>query len=145
MKGIYIYILIGVMALAVGGLALFCGAAKKLEVRTDKDLYAVATSLIVNIKNDLGQTICFSSCYPYRLERIQPDGDKWIGYEYGDCPKKDEVAACIDKNGSKKFQLQLDEAEPGTHRLEIAACTACSVGEPFKAEKVFYSNSFQIK
>lgn len=142
MKNIYIYIAIGVVALGVAVLIVILGKSGGVEVSTDKLEYAPGDSQIVSIKNDLGNTVCFSSCYPYRLEKRD---DEWDAYEYDECPDKDVADVCLGQGEAKKFKITLDEAKAGVHRISIGACVGCSVGESFKEDKIFYSNSFEVK
>ena len=137
-----IYIVIGVVALTVAVLGIFLGKSGSVGISTDKLEYAPGDSQIVSIKNDFGKTICFSSCYPYRLEKRD---DEWKAYEYDECSDEDVVDICISQSGIKKFKIALDEAEAGVHRISIGACVDCSLGEPFKEDMIFYSNSFEVK
>ena len=142
MKNIYIYIAIGVVALTVAALAIILGKSGGVGISTDKLEYAPGDSQIVSIKNDFGKTICFSSCYPYRLEKRDAE---WEAYEYDECPDEDVVDVCIGQSGIKKFKIALDEAEAGVHRISIGVCVDCGIGAPFKEDKIFYSNSFEVK
>ena len=115
---------------------------KSVQIATDKNDYQVGSSLLVNINNKTGKNLCFSSCYPYYLEK---DANGWSDYDYGDCPKKDEIAKCVPQNEIKVFKINLSQVDTGTHRIKIPACVGCQVGQDFNANETFYSNLFEIK
>lgn len=141
MKNIYAAFFGGV-ALIVLGLFFILERSKGVEVSTDKNSYGAGNALTVSIKNNLGGEICFSSCYPYYLEKKRSD---WVDYDYDECLKRDEVAKCIRQGDVKTFKIVLTQSETGEHRLKIPVCVECQIGQDFKADKVYYSNSFQIQ
>lgn len=142
MKTIHRNILIGLAVLAVLVLFLLIGGQKGIEVVTDKSSYVDGTSVMVNIRNNSGDKVCFSSCYPYYMEKKAAG---WVAYDYGDCRKKDEASKCVQARQIKTFRINLAQADKGLHRLRIPACVGCEIGQDFRADKVFYSNLFEVK
>lgn len=115
---------------------------KKVEVLTDKTEYQKEESLNVNIKNNLTENICFSSCYPYLLEK---QNGEWKSYDYGECQKSDVNETCIESGQIRDFEITLSQTEEDYHRIAIPICIDCKLGEEFKESKRFYSNEFTIK
>lgn len=113
-----------------------------VRVLTDKEEYALGEDLKVKIDNDSGDKLCFSTCYPYYLER--KDGD-WTSYKYIDCPEEDKVDSCVDPDQVRAFELKIPPVDKGIHRLMIQACVGCETNEVFKKEKELISNQFIIK
>ena len=136
---ILIIVLIVIVALRASKEAL---KGERAEVVTDKKEYAVGDSLKVKVKNALEEEICFSTCYPYYLERKDKD---WKSYDYQSCLDKDAVDSCVEPEGVKAFELVLPQIEKGLHRLAIPACIGCEGGKRFKEEEWFYSNDFIVK
>jgi hypothetical protein len=140
----YIKILIGVLIVAVTGFFWFWKTARTVEGVTDRNNYNLGDALAISIKNNLGQTVCFSSCYPYLLEK-QNVGGGWDQYLYESCSQKDIAADCISADGVKKFRLSLAEADAGMNRLKLQVCVNCAPGREFKANSALYSNVFEVK
>jgi hypothetical protein len=114
-----------------------------VSIVTDKKEYEIEEVLKLTIENNLNKNICFSSCYPYYLER---KNGEWKSYPYGKCQKTDLVINCIKPGEKKAFQIDdLSYAKEGLHRLSIPVCINCKLVDPFKEEKRFYSNEFRIK
>lgn len=135
--------------LVVGALAafLFFALLQKngtAQAFVDRDNYQVGESLEVAVTNDFDRKMCFSSCYPYLMERRREDG-KWEEYEYSNCPDNNLAADCILVRAQKKFRIMLDDVVPGVHRLKINACVGCAAAENFVFEREIYSNIFEIK
>ena len=89
------------------------------------------------------ETICFSSCYPYSLEKIN---DTSYFYQYNSCPFPDVAETCVSPGEIKSFELFLDKIgiEKGAHRLALPVCVGCGLKESFRKDKIFYSNEFTI-
>ena len=115
---------------------------KNISVLTDKGEYEIGEELKVKIKNSTDETLCFSSCYPYYIER--KDG-VWDRYRYQNCPKENITDKCVDPHEVKAFELTIPELIRGNHRLSIGACINCGLNEIFKADKNLISNQFIIK
>ena len=113
-----------------------------VSVVTEKGKYANGEELKVEIDNNEGDSICFSSCYPYFMQIVK--GGNWQNYKYSDCQKDDVVEKCISSKDLKAFGITLDSVQSAIHRLAIPACIGCSVGDKFRVDKVFYSNEFEI-
>jgi len=137
--GIFVLIL---MVLIV----LFTSPEKKeaggIVVVTDKEKYQIGEDLKVKIENQLEESVCFSSCYPYY---IQKKNDGWESYRYIDCPKEDVIEKCVEPNQVKAFELTLPSVGQGLHRLAISACVGCYFNEKFRESQKSYSNSFIVK
>ncbi|PIR71887.1 MAG: hypothetical protein COU42_03230 [Candidatus Nealsonbacteria bacterium CG10_big_fil_rev_8_21_14_0_10_36_24] len=115
---------------------------KNINVLTDKTEYMAGEVLKIKIDNNLKESICFSSCYPYY---IQKKSDNWENYRYVDCPKEDITENCVEPKQIKAFELTLPKIEEGFHRLAISACLGCRFSEEFKEDQKFYSNNFIVK
>jgi hypothetical protein len=142
-------ILFGILGIA-GWLAWRNYLRQKVNILTDKTEYQQGESLKVNIKNNLIKNICFSSCYPYYLEREKSEPSSptriWEIYLYSECDQEDLNEKCIEPGKTKVFEINLLEyIEVGFHRIALPVCAGCKVGEKFKESKRFYSNKFLIK
>ena len=115
---------------------------RDLSIVTDKTEYESGGILKVKIKNNFGENICFSSCYPYLLEN---KNENWESYKYAECQKFNGNGSCIEARKEKAFELTLPEAPEGLHRLAIPVCIGCQNEDTFKEDARFYSNEFTIK
>ncbi len=116
---------------------------KEIQIITDKNEYLAGEPLKIKIKNQTKKEICFSSCYPYYLERKEKE---WKAYSYDACPYKDKAVYCLKPRLVKAFQISIPSKviEKGIHRLAIPVCLNCQPNNDFKQEKWFYSNKFII-
>lgn len=128
---------------AVAALFWILSIPKGVEGTTDRQNYNLGDALEIEIKNNLGAQVCFSSCYPYLIEWKNKDG-LWEQYSYDDCGEADIAADCVPANGTKRFRLPLLDMETGLNRLKIPVCVDCSEGREFAQESVLYSNEFQV-
>jgi len=115
-----------------------------LSISTYQKEYNTNENPKIKIENKATEPICFSSCYPYYLEK--KDG-LIKSYTYGSCPHEDVVENCVNPDQVKAFELILDHmgAEKGLHRIAIPACVGCALNQNFRQDKFFYSNEFVIK
>jgi hypothetical protein len=113
-----------------------------VDVVTDKGEYVSGESLKVKITNNSEDKLCFSSCYPYYIEK---KADQWSAYKYENCPEQDKVDSCISPDGTRAFELTLPSLDKGPHRLMIQACAGCQTNDLFTKEKELLSNQFIIK
>jgi len=111
-------------------------------IKTDKTEYDKNSVLKIAIKNNLGENICFSSCYPYYIEK--KDGG-WESYSYSNCPQSDINDICLSAHQAKFFEINLSFITDGLHRLAIPACLNCKNKDTFKEDTKFYSNEFSVK
>lgn len=120
-------------------------SAEIIKALTEKQSYSQVDELKVEIENEEGRTVCFSSCYPYMMQQIKGNG--WTDYSYPQCEKENIVETCIDSNQLKAFAITLNEMslESAVHRLVIPVCIGCAIGEQFRVDKIIYSNEFEIK
>jgi len=110
---------------------------------TEKSKYLSGENLKLKIENNSGETICFSTCYPYFLEKKDKN---WEDYPYVECDFTNTHDGCIEDKKIKAFELTLPkEIEKGVHRIAIPVCKDYKPGEAFKEESIFYSNEFLIK
>ncbi|OGZ27681.1 MAG: hypothetical protein A2365_03485 [Candidatus Nealsonbacteria bacterium RIFOXYB1_FULL_40_15] len=116
--------------------------AENVLILTDKSEYSAGDSLKIKIENHKKDRICFSSCYPYMLQKKNGD---WLNYNYEECNKEDMVEKCIDPDDKKAFEIVLPNINSGPHRIQISACLGCSVNEKFKEQESFFSNNFIVK
>jgi hypothetical protein len=112
------------------------------SIFTNRTDYRDGEKLKVTIKNTLNENICFSSCYPYYMEK---KNDNWESYDYGICDKENINEVCIEPDEVKAFEIDLVLVEKGPHRLALPACLGCNVGDYFREIKRFYSNEFIIE
>jgi len=115
---------------------------EKVKISTDKNEYQQTDLLIVNIGNYLNDKICFSSCYPYYIER-QDSG--WTSYSYSSCLTANVAEKCINPNDTKAFELAIPNLQKGLHRIAVPVCMGCTAQNAFKEQSWFYSNEFLIK
>lgn len=133
----------------IGGLAAmllvllwFVAQAKVVEIATRNTIYASSDFIEVSIRNESGRPVCFSSCYPYYLEK---HSSQWEGYDYANCGQSDVAGQCIPAKDVKAFQLVTDTIETGKYRIKVPVCTGCAEGEPFRKDSVEYSNEFEVR
>lgn len=119
-------------------------SAEIVKAFTEKIKYSQTDEIKVEIENKENKTICFSACYPYK---IQVKNNNWNSYSYSECDKEDIVETCINPNQSKAFIIVSNEVflKPAVHRLAIPVCIDCAIGEQFRVDKIIYSNEFEIK
>lgn len=112
-----------------------------VDVITDNSSYTIGDKLKIKIQNNLEEKICFSSCYPYYIEK---KNDGWSSYEYIKCRDEDIAENCLDPDTVKAFQFEIPLVEKGTHRVVLPICVGCTESNIFKEGKRFYSNNFDI-
>ena len=117
-------------------------AVTDLSIATDKTEYDKEGILRLKIKNGSREDVCFSSCYPYLLERKE---GTWLGYEYAECTNLNSRDGCVKTKQEKAFELTLPKVPSGVHRLAIPACVSCHDKDIFEEKNRFYSNEFVIK
>jgi len=115
---------------------------RDLSIVTDKTEYESGGILKVKIKNNFGENICFSSCYPYLLEN---KNENWESYKYVECQKLNGNGHCMKAGELKAFELTLPQISDGSHRLAIPVCIGCKIEDTFKEDMRFYSNEFLIR
>jgi len=138
-----IIIVAGLSLLALIVLASYISPGRNsVSVTVDRSNYVAGETLRVKIENHLGNSICFSSCYPYYFEKA---GDLWTKYNYSNCQKENRASVCINNNESKAFAVEIPEMiRSGDHRLALPACIGCAVDRVFEESSVFYSKIFMI-
>jgi len=122
------------------GLLLFQN--QRVEILTDKKEYENGTTLKIKIRNLSLKNICFSSCYPYYLEKKE---GSWKPYNYQECIEPDLAEKCMKPGETKAFEISLPKVKKGIHRVAIPCCENCKMNSEFKETKRFYSNEFEIK
>ena len=115
---------------------------EEVTISLDKISYQRGEKLKIAIENNSPKNICFSSCYPYLLEK---KNEEWKSYTYEDCQKADVNEYCINTDEKKAFEVELPLVETGSHRISLPVCLGCKEGEEFKENKRFYSSEFIIK
>jgi hypothetical protein len=116
--------------------------AESISVITDRKEYVLGDNLKVKISNNSNDKLCFSSCYPYYIEKKAND---WQAYKYEDCPEQDKVDSCVGPEEVRAFELTLPPLEKGEHRLMIQACVGCQSNDLFIKNKELFSNQFIVK
>lgn len=138
-------ILAGLVLLGLIILAAFLipsDVPEEVNIITDAKEYGIGDVLKVKIENNLKESICFSSCYPYNIEK---ENGEWSSYHYENCLDSNLNESCIGSREVKAFELVIPSIEAGSHRLGISACIGCSTDEVFEQGQKFYSNNFLIK
>ena len=138
-------ILAGLVLLGLIILAVFLippDVLEEVNIITDAKEYGIGDVLKVKIENNLRENICFSSCYPYNIEK---KNGEWSSYLYENCPDGNLNKNCIDSRQVKAFEFVIPLIDAGSHRLGISACIGCSANEIFEEGRKFYSNNFLIK
>lgn len=146
-KSLILIVLIVLLIILLVGWLSWRGYQLKKEgttITTYKKEYSIEENPKIKIENNLPKNICFSSCYPYYLER---NNGGFKSYRYGSCPEADITEICINPGKIKAFELILDKMrlEKGLHRVAIPACIGCTLLENFRKDKWFYSNEFIVK
>jgi len=118
-------------------------APGKISAITDKGEYKLNDNLKLMIKNGSTKKICFSSCYPYHLERKKDH--QWENYKYVECYDFDSNGNCIEARKEKAFELAIPKVPTGSHRLAFPICIDCGSTEEFREDQRFYSNEFVIQ
>ena len=140
--------LIGILVVVIilaGGWWAWKNYQVRIIIITNKTDYTLGENPKIKIENNAIKNICFSSCYPYYLEKNNGNGFK--SYHYGSCPSVDKTETCVTPGQVKAFELLLDKMsiEKGFHRIAIPACIHCQLHEDFREDQRFYSNEFIIK
>jgi len=136
------FILLSIIFVSAIGFFLV-GKSQDFEVSVENSMYSKNESLRLKIKNNfLNKEFCFSSCFPYFLEK---KNDDWNEYSYAECPFPDRIEKCIKPRQLKAFIINLPQTEEGLHRLSIPACYNCNIGQVFHEDTRFFSDEFRIK
>jgi len=141
-----IYLVAGILIVLIGSAVWFYGWKKQVSIDTQKIEYAKDEKLLkLNIKSYALTKICFSSCYPYYIQK--KDGS-WKDYPLAKCEEQNVATDCVGSFGKIGRGIDLDQwrsfLESDSHRLALPACIGCNAGDPFKVDKTFYSNEFKI-
>jgi len=149
MKKLFISIILIIFLIFLGigwlGWRGYQTTVRGILISTNQKEYAKGDNPKIKIKNNLRKTVCFSSCYPYYLEK---NNGSLKSYHYNNnCLFPDLAETCIEPGEVKAFELLLDKMEIAqtTHRIAVPACIGCALKENFRKDKIFYSNRFTIK
>lgn len=116
---------------------------QRLIATTDKREYLAEETLKVNLRNYFfSKSLCFSSCYPYFIEK---GNGTWKAYKYQECQDSDKVEKCVRPGELLGFAIPLPKIENGAHRISIPVYKDGEVGQDFEENFRFYSNIFEIK
>ena len=135
-------VLLGIIVLVSFLIPPNVSVLEEVNIITDAKEYTIGDVLKVKIENNLKESICFSSCYPYNIEK---ENGGWSSYHYENCLDSNLNESCVDSREIKAFELVIPFIDIGSHRLSISACIGCSADEVFKEGQKFYSNNFLIK
>jgi hypothetical protein len=113
-----------------------------INIVTDKEEYSAGEILKVKIENNSDEKLCFSSCYPYFIQR---NVTGWQDYRYEECEEENVAEKCVDPGQTKAFELTLPKVVAGNHRLLVPACVNCGINDLFKRTKELFSNKFTVK
>ena len=116
---------------------------KEVRFSTDKEEYASDEKLKFKAINGGEKRVCFSSCYPYYIEKSV--SGKWEAYQYQNCQNPNLAENCVEPGKIKAFEMTLPSLGKDSYRLAIPVCVECQLNAPFKEENWSYSNEFVIK
>ncbi|MFA7151864.1 MAG: hypothetical protein WC113_03095 [Candidatus Paceibacterota bacterium] len=141
------YSVVAVFLIIAIGLAAWFFWGDRLVVVTQQSEYAkTEDNLRLNIKSYALQDVCFSSCYPYYIQK--KDGT-WENYPFAKCNRQEVATECVKAFNLVGRGIDLTNWDnlllADFHRLALPACIGCKEGDPFRTDKVFYSNEFLIK
>ncbi|MFA5249537.1 MAG: hypothetical protein WC397_03345 [Candidatus Paceibacterota bacterium] len=141
------YSVVAVFLIIAIGLAAWFFWGDRLVVVTQQSEYAkTEDNLRLNIKSYALQDVCFSSCYPYYIQK--KDGT-WENYPFAKCDRQEVATECVKAFNLVGRGIDLTNWDnlllADFHRLALPACIGCKEGDPFRTDKVFYSNEFLIK
>ena len=117
----------------------------KVNIITEKVEYEIGNIIKINVENKLDKSICFSSCYPYYLEK---KNEEWEVYSYANCSDTNSVGSCIEPGEISGREIGIPQTEivkAGLHRLAVPVCVGCNAQDEFREDQWFYSNEFSIK
>jgi len=133
------------IAVILVGAALFAFWFRNREVtiRLDAANYGKGEEMLITIKNNFWSSeICFSSCYPYFIQRKNGD---WGEYKYKNCIFEDRIVKCLNPGETKTFRTSVPNLAPGIYRISLPFCRNCSLGTVFQEEERCNSDLFEIK
>jgi len=132
-----------VLTLAVLTFILITSREEEVVIRLDREEYSRGEKARVSVRNWFWNSeICFSSCYPYFLQR---ENGSWREYGYEDCNFEDKIVKCVKPFQKKIFQTTIPCTSDGTYRISVPICKDCNLGTVFNEETRFYSDKFKIK
>ena len=141
-KTFFIYVLIFLIVLTILILVFFFLRNQEIIITITEQEYINGQDLKLKIKNSfLNKEFCFSSCYPYFLER---ENGTWQSYSYVECPFPDEVSKCVEPRKLSAFLISLPLVNAGRHRISVPVCEDCSLGQSFHETSRIFSNEFEI-
>lgn len=117
----------------------------ELEVTTEYEEYNNIQNIELKIVNNSKVEFCFSSCYPYYIEKFNTSSQAWDKYEYVECETLDLIEICISPGETKGFEAEVGTLEKGEHRMSIPICKKCNKEEIFQKDDLIYSNNFNVK
>jgi hypothetical protein len=140
----FVLIAVTVILIAAGFFFLLSAlwSTSAIIVSTDKQEYGKQDVLKIAVKNDSGESVCFSSCYPYLFEK---KNGEWSLYDYSECQKSDVNVFCLPGHQSKFFEIDLPAIASGIHRLGLPVCLNCKSQDNFREDEMLHSNEFSIK
>ncbi len=150
-----VILLLAISALFLLGLFILRSTSKvnkspSLKISLNKSEYKIGDNLKVMFANLSSKNMCFSSFYPYLMQKAQVDGLKhkynWKTYSYPKTNQKDIVKDCFKPQETKTFLIKLDNVyQEGTYRLSIPICFGCKKGDLFRDDQNFHSEKFKIE
>jgi len=96
----------------------------------------------LKIENYLGASICFSTNFPYYIEK--KIGEEWKEYKYLGPDGEDFITKCMSPRDIKAFEL-ISPIRKGLHKIAIPVCSNCKIGQKFNESERFYSDQFIVK
>ena len=151
LAGVAILIILAIIILIMVAGCRQTAQLTSINIITDKLEYEAEEVLKVKIENNSKKSICFSSCYPYYLEKktcpdaVEGKEEKWETYSYIKCLTDNLIERCVIPEEVKTFELILPLIDKGCHRLAVPVCVECNINETFREDKRFYSDEFIIR
>lgn len=139
--------ILGAVTLVLIGVVAFSWGRKSsqppLSVELNKQMYNQGEEVRITIRNNSFKQACFSSCYPYYLQRKEGE---WENYNYPSCPEQDVNIPCISASETKKFKFNLFQGlHDGLHRLAIPINERGEKGKQFEEDRKVHTDPFEVK
>jgi len=120
--------------------------AETVTVSTDKKVYQQGDSVEVIIENGRSVPICFESCNPYWLQKLE--NARWEDFSFKSC-EDNAIENCIDPGDTFAFEegglISSYDMAVGTYRYAVKYCPGCKIGGKTSGQETVYSNEFEVR
>lgn len=142
----WIKILAVVALILIGITAFFWGQRSSqppVSIELNKQMYNRGEEIRITVRNNSFGQICFSSCFPYYLQRKDKN---WHSYDYPSCPEKNMNIPCLSSGQTRKFKFELGQSlQDGLHRIAVPINKKATAGEGFEEDQKVHSPPFEVK